>query len=417
MKDPHLFKKVLNMQNNNIKFHPLCKIFPSLPEEEMSTLVADIKANGLKDPITILNGQILDGRNRHIACGISGTEPKYVEYSGDDPIGFVVSANIHRRHLTPIQLAALANTIANMERGEFHGNQSVSADRPIPKTSQDKAAKLTGAKPRSMRRLKKIKAQNEQLHNAVVDGSVSATSAEKIVDLEIKKAAEAVNKNLKSEFTNNPKLKLGEPPTIEKHESDKEITDMRLSSQKAIELIAQNAAGIALPETEPEVMSRTGTSGGTAQAILVFLKGYKYGSSTPVNKIREQAKEFVYPQLIKEVEDKVRFADAYKPSFAQSKYGFTKEEYNIIFKCLHPDVTQHIKDAQLTERFAEAFRILKEAKSKLIPPDELLAKKTQMPSTSEELEALLKTKMTKYRSKRRRKKETTDENREGCRAT
>ena len=219
------------MQNNNIKFHPLCKIFPSLPEEEMSKPVADIKANGLKDPITILDGQILDGRNRHIACGISGTEPKYVEYSGDDPIGFVVSANIHRRHLTPIQLAALANTIANMERGGTgsnqyaqsksahrpiskisqdeaamkHGgdrrsNQSVSADRPIPKTSQDKAAKLTGAKPRTMRRLKKIKAQNEQLHNAVVDGSVSATSAEKIVDLEIKKAAEAVNKNLKSEF-------------------------------------------------------------------------------------------------------------------------------------------------------------------------------------------------------------------------
>jgi hypothetical protein len=170
--------------------------------------VADIKDNGLKDPITILNGQILDGRNRYMACGIAGVEPRYVDFAGDDPIAFVVSANIHRRHLTPIQLAALANTIANMERGEFHGNQSVSADRPIPKTSQDKAAKLTGAKPRTMRRLKKIKAQNEQLHNAVVDGSVSATRAEKIVDLEIKKAAEAVNKNLKSEFTNNPKLKL-----------------------------------------------------------------------------------------------------------------------------------------------------------------------------------------------------------------
>jgi len=408
------------MPKQNITFHPLCNIFPPLSDEAMSEFVADIKDNGLKDPITILNGQILDGRNRYMACGIAGVEPRYVDFAGDDPIAFVVSANIHRRHLTPIQLAALANTIANMERGGIGSNQyaqSKSAHRPISKISQDEAAEMTGAKPRTMRRLKKIKAQNEQLHNAVVDGSVSATSAEKIVDLEIKKAAEAVNKNLKFEFTNNPKLKLGEPPTIEKHESDKEITDMRLSSQKAIELIAQNAAGIALPETEPEVMLRTGTSGGTAQAILVFLEGYKYGSSTPVNKIREQAKEFVYPQLIKEVEDKVRFADAYKPSFAQSKYGFTKEEYNIIFKCLHPDVTQHIKDAQLTERFAEAFRILKEAKSKLIPPDELLAKKSKMPSTGEELEALLKTKMTKYRSTRRRKKETTDENREGCRAT
>jgi hypothetical protein len=45
-------------------FHPLVKIFPEMEEFAFAELVADIKANGIREPITIYKNQILDGRNR-----------------------------------------------------------------------------------------------------------------------------------------------------------------------------------------------------------------------------------------------------------------------------------------------------------------------------------------------------------------
>ena len=62
-------------------------------------------------------GKILDGRNREKACAIAGVTPRYEEYSGDDPIGFVISMNMKRRHLTVSQRAAIASELATATVG------------------------------------------------------------------------------------------------------------------------------------------------------------------------------------------------------------------------------------------------------------------------------------------------------------
>jgi hypothetical protein len=90
-----------------IPFHPLADIFPLMEGAEFDALVADIKANGLHEPIVTYEGKILDGRNRYrafiAAFGHAPGERVIWErpHAAKDPLAFVISANIHRRHLTP----------------------------------------------------------------------------------------------------------------------------------------------------------------------------------------------------------------------------------------------------------------------------------------------------------------------------
>src|SRR5258708_4317169 len=89
----------------DLKFHPLASIFPLMEGAEFDALVADIKANGCLDKIYLHEGKILDGRNRYRACLAAGVPlPCLLRLADDadfDPVAFVISKNIHRRHLTP----------------------------------------------------------------------------------------------------------------------------------------------------------------------------------------------------------------------------------------------------------------------------------------------------------------------------
>lgn len=101
-----------------MRFHPLADLFPLMQGREFDELVADIKAHGLREPITTLDGMILDGRNRWRACEAAGAEPRTCEYHGEDPLGWVVSLNLHRRHLDESQRAIVAAKIANLGDGQ-----------------------------------------------------------------------------------------------------------------------------------------------------------------------------------------------------------------------------------------------------------------------------------------------------------
>jgi hypothetical protein len=95
---------------NAVKFHPLADMLPLTEGEEFDVLVDDIKANGLHEQIILYDGMILDGRNRYRACVALGWTQGAIrdmalsldslideDYGG--PAAYVISANIHRRHL------------------------------------------------------------------------------------------------------------------------------------------------------------------------------------------------------------------------------------------------------------------------------------------------------------------------------
>ena len=100
-----------------LEFHPIADEFPLLKNKDFDELIEDIRAKGLQEPVVLFEGKILDGRNRYLACIRTGVLARFREYEGDDPIGFVTSVNLRRRHLTAGQRAAIAVNLANLTRG------------------------------------------------------------------------------------------------------------------------------------------------------------------------------------------------------------------------------------------------------------------------------------------------------------
>lgn len=100
-----------------MKIHPLSEIFPLIEGAEFDALVEDIRVNKLREPITTYQKQILDGRNRFRACQIAKVKPRFEEYKGNDPRGFVISLNLCRRHLNESQRGMAAKRLETITHG------------------------------------------------------------------------------------------------------------------------------------------------------------------------------------------------------------------------------------------------------------------------------------------------------------
>ena len=139
----------------NLEFHPLANIFPLMSEAEISDLAEDIKKNGLAEPIFIYEGKILDGRNRYLACEKVNIKPDTINYNGKDPLGWVISLNLKRRHLSESQRGMIAAKIANMDRGGDKKSDQ-SANLRKDKISQPEAAKKLNVSERTIQDAKAI---------------------------------------------------------------------------------------------------------------------------------------------------------------------------------------------------------------------------------------------------------------------
>lgn len=107
-----------------MEFHEAANIFP-LDEENIGELAKDIRANGQQEDVLLLDGKIIDGRRRYKACQLVGIEPRMKKVNPADPVGFVVSLNLHRRHLTPAQRAMVAARVRKWYAEEAKKRQQV----------------------------------------------------------------------------------------------------------------------------------------------------------------------------------------------------------------------------------------------------------------------------------------------------
>jgi hypothetical protein len=163
--------------------HPLCTLFPRLDAAEFDALADDIAANGLMNPIVLLDGMILDGGNRYEACMAAGVEPRFVEFSGSSPVAFVLSANLHRRHLSAGQQAAIVASAQDW--AVAHPAHRVAADKegcstaPFSESLSTVAGRAaqSGASERTQQLADKVAKADPELARQVAHGEITLPKA------------------------------------------------------------------------------------------------------------------------------------------------------------------------------------------------------------------------------------------------
>jgi hypothetical protein len=227
--------------------HPIAAAFPPMPDVEFTALVEDIKAHGQRVPITLYEGQVLDGWHRYRACCALGIEPATIEFTGtiEEAAAFVVSLNARRRHLDTGQLALwtveslLPQFEAEAQARQRTGKKTVPTDLCVPgRTGQGSphrastdAAKAVGVSPSSVERAKYV----------VTHGTAEDVAAVRSGTRKLKAVAKTVQKRGKATKTAATK------PTRTKVTRTKPTRTKVTTTTAALALIPEPAA-LMLPD-------------------------------------------------------------------------------------------------------------------------------------------------------------------------
>lgn len=219
-----------------LEFHPLANLFPLLEGAEFDELTADIREHGLLEPVVLLDGKILDGRNRYRACEAAGVDCDFVAYGREDaytevrlpydehegpenvlravtvlpeteefaeeilvnapyygemadPAAFVVSLNLKRRHLSESQRAMIAAKLANLGEGRPAETAQISA------VSQPDAARLLNVSRGSVQNAAAVqRTGTPELQTAVEQGAVSVSAASELAREPVDRQREIIAK-------------------------------------------------------------------------------------------------------------------------------------------------------------------------------------------------------------------------------
>jgi hypothetical protein len=176
--------------------HPAADLFPMMEGAELQALADDIKAHGLHNPIVLFaeSGKrlVLDGRNRLKACEMVGVSPMTEFWVGGEgsPTEWVVSQNLHRRHLTTSQRAIVAAGLVPMFEKEAHARLATSTGGAAPRPSAnlreaekgkatEKAAKAVNVSPRIVESAVKVTREApSEVVAAIRSGEMTVHAAE-----------------------------------------------------------------------------------------------------------------------------------------------------------------------------------------------------------------------------------------------
>lgn len=163
-----------------------------MQDQEFADLKQDIQENGLLEDIWLHpDGRIIDGRNRYLACVDLGIRPEYRTWNDDEGslVLFVLSLNLHRRHLTSGQKAAVAleiepmlaaeakeRQVSQLKQGDSFPVKEIFPEREKGQ-ARDQAAAAVGTNGRYVSDLKKVRKQSPELVKDVKNGTYTIPDA------------------------------------------------------------------------------------------------------------------------------------------------------------------------------------------------------------------------------------------------
>lgn len=174
--------------------HPFADAFPMMTADELYGLVADMDEHGQIEPCIVNSqGVLLDGRNRLEACRQLGVEPLVTRCDPESETAFIISLNVHRRHLNASQAGIIALEALPHFEAEARARQSEAGkyDRgkqlvaPVPQAdgraplARDLAAQALGISGRTVAQAKRISEQAPELLEDIKVGNLTLKAAEK----------------------------------------------------------------------------------------------------------------------------------------------------------------------------------------------------------------------------------------------
>lgn len=166
--------------------HPLALRFPALIPVKYAALLASISAHGLRRPIVVWQGQIIDGVHRLKACLEAGIEPVY-EFPDDDadPLPYLADENVSNRNMSQNDLAVVAYSFSQWSSpGRPRADAENCAN--LRNYTQTEAADLLGVSRRLVTCAVQVLSEDSTavlaLQQAVMEWRIRCSDAAKIVD-------------------------------------------------------------------------------------------------------------------------------------------------------------------------------------------------------------------------------------------
>jgi N6-adenosine-specific RNA methylase IME4 len=271
-----------------LAFHPYANLFPLIEGQEFYELAEDIRLNGLRDRIDLIKVdkdlQILDGRNRYralvwlITAGetlgvgwgnmagerltadyLADYENLFIYVIGDeetdgDPLAYVLSKNLSRRHLNDDQRRLVAARLVNLKQGRPAGDKT----SQIANISRDQAAERLTTDVAGVDRARSVIAHAvPEVVEAIEQGKLSVAAAAELAAQPTARQAEIV-KALPRDETGRltPEAKKALAPVIKEIRAEKIATKKEKRAEREEQLARRLQAlpdkqfGVALEDFE-----------------------------------------------------------------------------------------------------------------------------------------------------------------------
>ena len=165
--------------------HPLSAAFPAMQADEYQALHDSIMEIGVQNPITLLDGMVIDGWHRYTVANELGMDCPTVDLGDVDPRDFVLAQNKARRNLTASQRAAAVTSVYQWVASTV-GRPRGEVTSPLAKTNAELAA-IAGTTTRTIQQAKAVQSSAVQaVQDAVKTGAVSVETAAAIAKLPAK---------------------------------------------------------------------------------------------------------------------------------------------------------------------------------------------------------------------------------------